>query len=49
MKRAGREIEVDIVQDLLPHAVTEADIFETYKSMPRYHNPTLLFAAAPVL
>ena len=44
MKRSGQEMEVDIAQNLLPDSVTEADIFETNKSMTRYQNLTLLFA-----
>ena len=39
-------MEVDIAQNLLPNSVTEPDIFETNKSMPQYHNLTLLFVLA---
>lgn len=39
-------MEVDIAQYLLPHAVTQADIFESNKCMTRYHNPN---PAAPIL
>ena len=46
MKRPGQQMEVDIAQNLLPDSVTKPDIFETNKSMPRYHNLTLLFVLA---